>query len=228
MVDDRYDMRMPLPANALDIFSGQWSGEVPTFNRGNLPTFYEDHRILFFENISPDFWQKDIGVRPSGSISHLYDVSSWRIHILCIEANRNSYLKCLIVKELLSINARFLLGDFCLLLRDNPLCVDVIIASGVLYHMTDPLGLIEGMARASDTICIWTHYFDADIIRPRPELSKKFAQQTVRVNFHGHKIAMCEQSYLESVEWGGFCGGAQSKSYWLTKEGLFGLWCSGV
>jgi hypothetical protein len=222
MVDDRYDMRMPFPTNALDIFAGQWSGEIPTFNRGTLSKFYEDHRILFFEKHIAGFSGKKILELGPLEASHTYMMSvRGASDILCVEANRNSYLKCLIVKELLSINARFLLGDFCLLLRDNPPRVDVIIASGVLYHMTDPLGLIEGMVRASDTICIWTHYFDADIIRRRPELSDKFAQQTLKVNFYDREITMCEQSYLESVEWGGFCGGAESKSYWLTRDGIF-------
>lgn len=222
MADDRYDMRMPLPGNALDIFPGQWSGELPTFNKGVLSKFYEDHRILFFEKHICGFSGKKILELGPLEASHTYMMSvRGASDILAVEANRTSYLKCLIVKELLSINARFLLGDFCLLLRDNPPRVDAIIASGVLYHMIDPLGLIEGMARASNTICIWTHYFDPDIIRARPELSKKFSRKTKNVSFYGREIVMCEQSYLEAVEWGGFCGGAESRSYWLTRKGLF-------
>ena len=181
---------------------------------------YEDHRILFFEKHISGFSGKNILELVPLEASHTYMMSvRGASDMLAIEANRNSYLKCLIVKELLSINARFILGDFCLLLRDNPPYVDAITASGVLYHMIDPLGLIEGMAKASDTICIWTHYFDYGIIRSRPELSKKFAQKTLKVDFYGHKSTMCEQSYLELVEWSGFCGGAESKSYWLTGAG---------
>lgn len=222
MVDERYDMRMPLPANALDIFSGQWSGEVPTFDKGTLPKFYEDSRITFFEKQISGFSDKKILELGPSEAAHTYMISvRGASDILSIEADKNAYLKCLIAKELLSINARFLIGDFCLLLRENPPKVDVIIASGVLYHMTDPLGLIEAMTRSSDAICVWTHYFDFDIVQSRPDLSEKFAKKTARISFHGQEIVMCEQSYLEAPRWGGFCGGSESNSYWITKDGLF-------
>ena len=121
-------------------------------------------------------------------------------HILAIEANKNAFLKCLVVKELLSIErATFLLGDFYKYLKSQPPRYDAILASGVLYHMADPLGLIEGASVASDRICVWTHYFDEDRIRSRPELSEKFGPNAKSAMFHGRSIQLYEQYYLEGL-----------------------------
>src|SRR5205085_12295967 len=56
--------------------------------------------------------------------------------------------------------SEFLLGDFALYLQSCRERFDMVFASGVLYHMEDPLALIRDIARVTDRCFIWTHYFD--------------------------------------------------------------------
>jgi len=219
--DPRYDMRLPAPSNALDIFQGQWSAAIPGFGYGTAMLTESPH-VRFFEQQIGGFSGKRILELGPLEASHTYTMSkAGAAHILAIEANKNAFLKCLIVQELLAIeNADFLLGDFYKYLTSSPPRFDAILASGVLYHMADPLGLIEGATRASDSIGVWTHYFDAERIRSRSDLSEKFDSSSQIVSFHGRTIDRHTQRYLDATEWAGFCGGSSPTSVWLTKEGI--------
>ena len=220
-VDVRYDMRLPTRSNALDIFKGQWSAAIPGFGYGSAALTESPH-VKFFERQIGGFLGKKILELGPLEASHTYMMfKGGADHIVAIEANKNAFLKCLIIKELLSIErATFLLGDFCQYLKSNSKRYDAILASGVLYHMLDPLGLIEFAANASDFICVWTHYFDRDRIRSRPELARKFSEKAAETIFHGRRIQLYEQRYFNAVEWDGFCGGAGPTSRWMTKDGI--------
>ena len=41
------------------------------------------------------------------------------------------------------------------------------VASGVLYHMTNPVRALQLMASASPNLMLWTHYFDQKQIEKR-------------------------------------------------------------
>ena len=70
-----------------------------------------------------------------------------------IEANTRAYLKCLIAKELLDMSRLgFLLGDFMEYLRGDPDHVDVCFASGVLYHVPNPVETLA-LRQTSQTAC---------------------------------------------------------------------------
>jgi hypothetical protein len=219
--DPRYDMRLPAESNALDIFQGQWSAVIPGFGYGTALSAETPH-VRFFEQQIGGFSGKRILELGPLEASHTHMMSkAGAAHILAIEANKNAFLKCLIVKELLAIeNADFLLGDFYKYLTSSPQRFDAILAAGVLYHMSDPLGLIEGAVRAANSIGVWTHYFDAERIRPRPYLSEKFDASPRTVSFHGRSIEQHTQRYLDAPQWAGFCGGSEPTSVWLTKEGI--------
>ena len=118
------------------------------------------------------------------------------------------------------LKARFFLGDFVKYLTSNPPRVDVVMASGVLYHMIDPLALIRAMTHVADCICVWTHYFDEDAIRANVHLSKRFAPAAETVEFEGRQIELCEQSYQSDPEWRGYSGGMEKNSFWIRRTSL--------
>ena len=61
--------------------------------------------------------------------------------VISVEANNREFLKCLIVKQMLDLkNVKFLFGDFNRYLEQQERRFDVVVASGVLYHMTNPSG----------------------------------------------------------------------------------------
>jgi len=37
------------------------------------------------------------------------------------------------------------------------------------------------------------------------------------------EVVSYKQSYLDALEWAGFCGGSTPTSYWLTRESLLGI-----
>jgi hypothetical protein len=98
-----------------------------------------------------------------------------------------------------------------------------VVASGVLYHMMQPVKLLQDMAKVSRSIGIWTHYYDADIIRSRRDLSKKFSSEPDISHVGGREVRAYKQSYLAALKWKGFCGGSAPTSFWLTKDGIVGI-----
>jgi hypothetical protein len=143
--------------------------------------------------------------------------------ITAIESNTRAFLKCLIIKELLKLErARFLCGDFLEFLRqaDESVKYQICIASGVLYHMQNPVELIALLSRhCSDHLFLWTHYYDANVISINPVLSPKFTS-TSQSEYEGFRHTLYRQEYQAALQWGGFCGGNAPISAWLTREDL--------
>jgi hypothetical protein len=220
MIDDRFEDRVPSARNAFEIFKDQWSSNIPAFGLG-IADLFNDSRLHYFDQEIGGFAGKrviELGPLEGG---HTYMMSLLGAsEILSIEANKNAYLKCLVIKETFGINAKFFLGDFCKFLAESPPRVDVILASGVLYHMVDPLALIRSLTRSADAICVWTHYYDEAIIRPNENLCRKFNPVAETIEFEGRSIELCEQSYLSDPEWKGYAGGMEKNSFWITRTGI--------
>jgi hypothetical protein len=217
---DRFETRMPCAANAVEIFKDQWLSRLPLFNQGTSNLF-DDSRIMFFDQAVCGFSGKrvmELGPLEGG---HTYMMSCLgAADIIAIEANKDAFLRCLVAKEVFNIRAKFVCGDFEQLLCTNPPRVDVIVASGVLYHMDNPLRLIEAMTQAADWICVWTHYYQADIIQSSAHLQRKFASPIEHVTFRGRTIRLARQSYLEDVASGRFAGGTEPCSRWIERAGI--------
>ncbi len=94
--------------------------------------------------------------------------------VLAIEGNPRAYLKCLVLKEVLDLQrSRFLCGDFVAYLRADPPKADFVVASGVLYHMTNPVELLYLVSRITDCLFLWTHYFDENSLRDKAQIRNK-------------------------------------------------------
>lgn len=140
--------------------------------------------------------------------------------IVAIEGNARAYLKCLVVKELLHLQrARFLCGDFMAYLRERPERFDVCFASGVLYHMTEPVDLIRLIAGVADRAFLWTHYYDAGILRDDRRFSGPYAAGT-RSEQAGFAYTRHLQTYQAALGWSGFCGGPEATSVWLERDDI--------
>lgn len=129
-------------------------------------------------------------------------------------------MKCLIAKEICKIDrSSILLGDFIEYLENAQDQYDWIIASGVLYHMRNPLNLLQLISKRSSKLVLWTHYYDADIIQSRADLKHKFEIPSLEL-WEDNKYTLVKYKYLNALEWSGFCGGPESDSMWLTRESL--------
>ena len=150
-------------SNGFDFFD--WVCRVPinSLKTGN-------HRV--FENIddrpyslvkkfkSINKWKiLELGPLEGG---HTYQLEKFGAELTAIEAHPENFLKCLIVKNALNMKASFLLGDFSDYLKETSKNYDLIFASGVFYHMEDPLDLLVQIAKKTDRIFAWTHYISEE------------------------------------------------------------------
>ncbi|WP_168991644.1 bifunctional 2-polyprenyl-6-hydroxyphenol methylase/3-demethylubiquinol 3-O-methyltransferase UbiG [Paraburkholderia sp. UYCP14C] len=143
--------------------------------------------------------------------------------VLAVEANSKSFLKCLLVQNALKFNAEFMYGDFRELLKKRDQRFDMILASGVLYHMIDPVSLLEDMAHASDSICIWTHYYDAEVARTNSNMQNHVDPAPTISEFRGREVHTHRYSYFDSVNNAKFIGGTAPQANWLTRESMMAV-----
>jgi hypothetical protein len=222
---DQYVKEFPDHQNALDIFKGEWSSKLPppyeNMVAGKTPLF-EDQRIEWAEKQLGGlggFNVLELGPLEGG---HTYMLEKKGANsILAIEANTRSYMKCLISKEILSLkSSRFMLGDFISYLESCKDYYDLCVASGVLYHMKDPVKLIYLISQVCSKVMIWTHYYDQSLIQNNPNISNEKFSDALEVNYQGFKHVLHRYHYNDALNWSGFCGGSDKFSMWMSKNDI--------
>jgi hypothetical protein len=225
---DAYCMQPPGPQQVLDIFRGEWSSAMPAESGlqtqpGRAPLF-EDDRVTWAVTQAGGVSGKrilEIGPLEGG---HTYMLErAGAAEVVAVEANTRSYLKCLCVKEVFQLRAvRFLLGDCVSFMERDPGGWDMVFASGILYHMKDPIGFLALLPKMAPKLLLWTHYFDESIVRATPALAHKFGP-IEKSSRNGFAFEFVEQSYKEALQWSGFCGGSAATSLWLTRDTILGF-----
>ena len=225
---DAYCMQPPGPQQVLDIFRGEWSSVMPAESGfqtqpGRAPLF-EDDRVTWAVTQAGGVSGKrilEIGPLEGG---HTYMLErAGAAEVVAVEANTRSYLKCLCVKEVFQLRSvRFLLGDCVSFMERDPGGWDMVFASGILYHMKDPIGFLALLPKMAPKLLLWTHYFDESIVRATPALAHKFGP-IEKSSRNGFAFEFVEQSYKEALQWSGFCGGSAATSLWLTRDTILGF-----
>lgn len=219
-----YIKLVPDPGNALSLMQGQWTSSLPgRTGPGDVPLF-EDDRIKWLIQELGDIsgWKVlELGPLEAG---HTFQLECAGAAVIAIEANANAFIRCLIVKSYFNLRATFLLGDFAQEMGPDD-HYDLIVASGVLYHMADPANLLLNMAAKTDRVMLWTHYFDPDISAWHPSLqgrmgTKWLPADPVQVDIAGTSVRAVPQIYGEALDWEGFCGGPEANSLWLLRDDL--------
>src|SRR5438874_1385363 len=129
----------PTPQSTIDILDG-WASILPAelgANTGGYAPLFDDHRATWaIDQLGGVKGASVLELGPlEGGHTYMLDRAGAK-SITAIEGNKRCYLKCLITKELLSVDsARVLLGNFVSWLEENRHRFDVIWATGVLYHM---------------------------------------------------------------------------------------------
>ena len=239
-----YVTQYPTNQNIVDIFAGDWSTAMP--KEGNCIStpgtsqLFDDQRIHWAEEALGGF--KGTNVLELGPLEghHSYMLQkAGAKSVTAIEANSRSFLKCLCVKEMFHLdNVRFYLGDCVEYLKMNKKKYDVVFANGILYHMKDPIELLELLGKTTDTIVIWTHYYDANLIRNNRKIAKNFSRvkslqyknfsyHAAQQHYNEGRLLVTLRSHLfpsllrrVKIGWTGFCGGPLPTSIWLTRESI--------
>ena len=217
---NKFELRAPAAQNLIDIFSGKWASDFsrvfPGLQAGTVEMFVTDSRVpLAAQYLGTDGRFDGMDILELGPLEagHTYSLEQLGANVTAVEANCEAYLKCLLVKELLELKrVKFLLGDFSGFLQQTDKPFDIIFASGVLYHMTEPLKLIELIGRCTNKCFVWSHYFDAT--------HYPGAQRTPRsVEFAGRQFTHHELPYPD-MESGKFWGGNKPVASWLSREDM--------
>ena len=131
-----------------------------------MPLF-EDPRVAWgLEALGGVSGQRALELGPmEGGHSYMLQRGGAR-EVVSIEGNQRCYLKCLVVKEVAGLDrVRYELGDFVEFMRATPERFDLCLASGVLYHMADPLEVVHLVSRVADRAFFWTHYHDDRVMQ---------------------------------------------------------------
>jgi len=220
---DQYVDALPCAQNAIDAVPG-WNHAMPPrvgATAGDTP-LYQDVRIPWcLEQFGSIAGRKILELGPlEGMHTYLLDQQQPEF-IHAIEANRLAFLRCLITKELLEVKrAKFFLGNFLPWLEQTDVRYDLIIASGVLYHMSNPVHLMELVARRSSAVYLWTHYFSEDAM-PKGDLRREAMSGEVEtIVFRDLSVPLYRRGYHNAWKAKTFCGGMHDRHYWMAKNDI--------
>lgn len=220
---DEYIGGFPSAQNAVDALPG-WNHALPDHVDATAGTgaFYNDPRILWaIEQFGSIDGCKILELGPlEASHTSLLERNGAGA-ILAIEANKLSFLRCLVVKELLDFKrSRFLLGDFVEWLEQTSERYDLIIASGVLYHMQNPMRLLELLSTHSDAFYLWTHYASEEAMPPGDPRRSVFIGPAEIREYLGVPVSLYKRSYHGAWLSKSFCGGMHDLHWWMEKDDI--------
>ncbi len=170
-------LRNPVPQTAFDLFQGEWAYRIPVpgVSSGAGEAFLHKHPSVWLaeESFGSLRGMSCLELGPNeGEVSfHLHHAGCQSI--LSIEARVRSFLKCLVVKNFLHLHSvEYRLGDFVEFLATTDQTFDFGVVAGVLYHMHDPVRLLELISRRCQRIAIATHYFHEKILAYDPKVDQ--------------------------------------------------------
>jgi len=219
---DLYVRSGPADQNAVDLFAGSWSSAFPPelgLQAGDIP-LYDDDRIRWLFDETGGVNGLDILELGPLEASHTAMLlQAGARSVLGIEANKNAFLRCLIAKEIRGLKeASFRLEDFNGFLAHDSHRWPLIVASGVLYHMEDPLRTLELLAEHTDTLFLWTHVIDNRVM-PETDPRRAPIRNVEEKIWRGETIRLHVRPYgsKSNIK---FCGGITFEPRWMERDDL--------
>lgn len=215
----------PSAQTALDAVPDSWASSFPPplegLQAGRAPLF-EDPRVSWaFESLGGVQGMTVLDLGPLEGAHSYMAQRAGADRVVAIEANRLAFLKCLVTKELLDLGScSFRCGEVNEYLSSTSERFDVCIACGILYHMIEPVRLIDLISRVSSRLVIWTHVFEDAALGNRNLEGKLSAAR--EVDYEGFRHRVHRHTYGLDSRLGGFFGGTQPYSNWLPRDDLMG------
>lgn len=223
---DEYVQKMPSHQNAIDILPG-WSQAFPDelgLNAGIIH-LHQDPRVAWaLEKFGSVEGKKVLEIGPlEGGHTFMLDQQNPAL-LDAVEANKLCYLRCLVTKEIMKLrHANFYLGDCQMWLEERPDRYDLVVASGVLYHMKDPVRFLDAIERRADSLFLWTHYADDEAMPVGDPRRGAFVGESVVREHRGVSVRLHPRSYLGAWRDKAFCGGMNDLHHWIEKRSLLEL-----
>ena len=208
-----YEDKMPSDQNAIDAVPGWCSAFPKEFGLlAGTVTLFEDERIRWATAQFGSLAGRQVLELGPLEGAHTSMLTAAGADVVAVEANKSAFLRCLVTKEIRGLrNARFMLGDGIKWLEETDTTYDLIVASGVLYHMRDPLRLLRAIARRTACLYLWTVCVADDAIPTKYEML-----EDVNVRLYLQSYASVETNV-------DFCGGMEEQHYWLNREDLLSV-----
>lgn len=209
----------PTHQNAVDLFPGAWATALPGVQTsGDRVSLDGDLRMAdaaqAFGGLE-GFKVLELGPLEGAHSCQLEKLGC--AEVTAIESKVDSFLRCLVTKNLLNLRTTFLLGDFRHYLNETDKKFDLIVAAGVLYHMTDPVELIYSITQRCDRVYLWTMHFDREVIQGNAGLRFAFrADKEESVERRGFKARYHKRLYENTnTADASFYGGDAPGSIWM-------------
>jgi Methyltransferase domain len=221
----RFEAGAPSPQTAVDAIPGLWASRLPgplaTVRAGDAPLFEDERMRWSLERIGGVEGARVLELGPlEGGHSYMAHEGG-AAQVVAVEANREAFLKCLVAKELLGMDrCSFRCGDALAFLTETSERFDVCVASGLLYHLTEPVRLLELVSQRAEKLILWSHVYDAATIASVGKAKRFEAPQSVE--HAGFRHTVHPHRYGVGQHLSGFWGGTQRRSNWLTREDLLG------
>ncbi len=221
---DAYVTGFPTAQKAVDLFKGEWSSKLPDelgVESGTAGLFGDARIVQMVEALGGIVGASVLELGPLEGAHTTMVERAGAASVVAVEANSRAYLKCLIVKEVLGLTkSRFLLGDINAYMDETPDRFDICVASGVLYHQTDPFEMLRLVSKVANTVLLWTHYYDAALIGKLPEISEHFTTEPIVRDTGDFEVRYYPRDYRQALEWTGFCGAGVERTYWMTRDDI--------
>lgn len=142
--------------------------------------------------------------------------------VTAIEGNVDAFLRCLILKNALGLQSQFQLGDFTRAFEGSR-HVDTIYASGVLYHLQDPISFLDMAGKNAKNLFLWTHFFDEENVKNVDHEAKGFSAQISQVRQYKERNYTYYTKVYDPahVDADGYIGGLNATANWLKRDDLF-------
>jgi GT2 family glycosyltransferase len=223
---ERFVRSTPSPCNVLQLYAGSWVSLDPDHaigrdEAGRLVLAKEDKRVG---------WAiESLGAIDGFRVLELGPLEGRQSYSLCrfgarevvgVEGNAACFERMLALKAALEIDClKPMLGDFQNYLRQAAADeFDLVFASGVLYHVEDPVSNLTEMARVAPRLFLWTHVYERDLPSRHPGWSHRFYPEE-HWNWRGNPLRGARQRYTQQDD-PKYCGGLAEGSLWLTEESL--------
>jgi hypothetical protein len=221
----RFITTAPSPQTAIDAVPESWASRFPPpldgLRAGDVPLF-EDARVEWaFERLGGVRGKSVLDLGPlEGGFSYMAQQAGAG-RVVGVEANTMAYLKCLVTKELTNLDrCSFLCGDALEYLSAAEADFDLCIASGLLYHMVEPVRLLDLISQRAAQLFVWTHVYAREALE-NPALAPRLGpgEDSVYEGFH-HRLYRF--SYERDTRFRAFWGGTSPYSNWLSRDDLIG------
>jgi hypothetical protein len=222
---DKFVTSRPSAQTALESVPDTWVSRFPPpfqdLHAGEAALFEDPRMQWALEQLGGVDGMRVVELGPlEGGHSYMVQQAGAR-HLIGVEANKDAFLKCLVTKEVLQLDrCSFLCGDVLEYLSAyEGDAFDVCVANGILYHMVEPVRLIDLISRSARRLVMWTHVVD-ERARDNKQLAARLSYEPQQVNYEGFPHEVYRYKYALGRSLPGYVAGTRPYTNWLKRDDL--------